>query len=111
MAEKRNISRKRKRIRLRFGPEEPKKMAFTDDISFDGLFIKTATPEIPGVLLHIEIILPDETQVLCKGRIHWAKRVPANMLRLAGKAGMGVKLLSFTQGEQGFIEFVESLQR
>ncbi len=111
MAEKRDISRKRKRVKVRFGIDEPRKMAFSDDISIEGIFIKTASPEKPGLLLNLEITLPDETLVLCRGRIHWAKRVPANMLRLVSKGGMGIKILSYTQGEQAYEDFVESLNR
>lgn len=111
MAEKRDLTRKRKRVKIRFGTEDARKMAFTDDISFDGVFIKTASPEKPGLLLNLEITLPDETLVICKGRIHWAKRVPTNMLRLVGKGGMGVKILSFSQGKEAYLAFVESLHR
>ena len=111
MAEKRDITRKRKRVKVRFGIEEPKKVAFTDDISIDGIFIKTATPEKPGQLLNLEITLPDESLALCTGRVHWAKRVPPNMLRLVGKGGMGLRIISYTQGEEAFQKFVESLHR
>ena len=111
MAEKRDITRKRKRVKVRFGIDEPRKVAFSDDISVDGIFIKTASPEKPGLILNIEITLPDEALVLCRGRIHWAKRVPPNMLRLVGKGGMGVRILSYSQGEQAYADFVESLQR
>ena len=111
MSEKRNLKRKKKRVKVRFGIDEAKKIAFSDDISTRGIFIKTAAPEPPGKVLHIEILLPDETRVLCKGRIHWAKRVPPNMLRLAGKGGMGVRILSFSEGQQVYEAFVESLHR
>ncbi len=111
MAEKRDLTRKRKRVKVRFGLENPQKMAFTDDISLDGIFIKTAAPEKPGLLLKLEITLPDETRVVCKARIHWAKRVPPNMLRLVGKGGMGLKIISYSEGQQAYREFVESLHR
>jgi len=111
MAEKRDLKRKRKRVKVRFGLEEPTKIAFSDDISHRGIFIKTVAPEKPGLLLQLEITLPDDSLVLCTGRIHWAKRVPPNMLRLVGKGGMGLKILGFTQGEQAYEEFVESLNR
>ena len=111
MTEKRKLGRKRKRVKLRFGLESPEKMAFSDDISAEGIFIKTASPERPGLLLQLEITLPDETRVRCQGRIHWAKRVPPNMLRLAGKGGMGVHILSFSEGKEAFLGFVEKLQR
>lgn len=111
MAEKRDLGRKRKRVKVRFGIDDPKKIAFSDDISCDGIFIKTASPEKPGLLLNLEITLPDESKVLCTGRIHWAKRVPSNMLRLVGKGGMGIKILSFSQGQQTYQEFVDHLHR
>ncbi len=111
MAEKRDLSRKRKRVKVRFGTDTPKKMAFSDDISPDGIFIKTASPEKPGQLLNLEITLPDETRILCTGRIHWAKRVPPNMLRLVGKGGMGVKILSFSQGQHEYQNFIQGLHR
>lgn len=111
MAEKRDIKRKRKRVKVRFGLDVPRKMAFSDDISCEGIFIKTASPEQPGELLNIEITLPDQTLVACKGRIHWAKRVPPNMVRLLSKGGMGVNILSFSEGQQAYEAFVESLRR
>lgn len=111
MTDKRNLARKRKRVKVRFGTEAPTKIAFSDDISTSGVFIKTAAPEKPGTLLEIEITLPEEIKVLCTGRVHWAKRVPPNMLRLAGKGGMGVHILRFNEGKQAYQEFVESLNR
>ncbi|WP_026362432.1 PilZ domain-containing protein [Geopsychrobacter electrodiphilus] len=111
MAEKRDIARRRKRVRVRFGIETPQKMAFTDDLSFVGLFIKTVMPEKPGTLLQLEITLPDETPVLCSGRICWAKRVPPNMLRLVNKGGMGVRIVDYISGKEAYQEFVESLHR
>ena len=111
MSEKRRLCRKRKRVKIRFGLDTPQKMAFSDDISPGGIFIKTAAPEKPGLLLQLEITLPDETRVLCQGRIQWAKRVPPNMLRLVGKGGMGVRILSFSEGQEAFAQFVENLQR
>ncbi|MCF6179132.1 MAG: PilZ domain-containing protein [Geopsychrobacter sp.] len=111
MPEKRDLGRKRKRVKVRFGPEVPTKMAFSADISPRGIFIRTAAPEKPGLMLHLEITLPDEVLVLCTGRIHWAKRVPPNMLRLVAKGGMGVKIMGFSQGEAAYQKFVESLYR
>jgi hypothetical protein len=111
MADKRRRVRKRKRLKIRFGLEEPRRMAFTDDLSPEGIFIKTAAPEKPGERLHLELTLPDESLVLCTGMIRWAKRVPPNMLRLIGKGGVGVKIIGFTQGGEAYKQFVESLLR
>ena len=111
MAEKRNIQRKLKRLKIRYGSECLEKMGFTNDLSRAGLFIKTATPLTPGELLHMQIFLPDENEVRCTGRIHWAKRVPASLLRLTAKGGMGVRILDYSAGRQAYHDFIESLYR
>ncbi len=111
MSEKRKLTRKRKRVKVRFGLDQPTKIAFSDDISCGGIFLKTAAPEKPGTLLALEIILPDEARVFCQGRVHWAKRVPPNMLRLVGKGGMGVRIVRFSEGHAAYQAFVESLHR
>lgn len=111
MADKRNIKRKFKRLRIRYGTEAPEKMGFTNDLSLGGLFIKTASPLPPGEILQMQIFLPDENEVHCTGRIHWGKRVPANMLRLAAKGGMGVRILDYSAGKQDYENFIENLYR
>ncbi len=50
MAEKRVTRRAKKRIKLRFGIDHPKRIAFTEDLSKDGLFIVTRVPERLGTL-------------------------------------------------------------
>ncbi len=109
MAEKRNIKRKRKRLKLRFGIEYPKRVAFTEDLSPQGLFIITGQPERPGSLLLLEITLPNDEQVIAYGRVHWAKKVPPNLVRIASKGGMGVRLKEFKTGEQAYKNFVAEL--
>lgn len=111
MAEKRIIKRKRKRLKLRFGVDYPKRVAFTEDISDQGLFVITGQPERPGSMLLIEITLPSEEQVIVRGRVCWAKKVPPNLVRVANKGGMGVRLLNFESGEQSFKALVAELRR
>ncbi len=110
MAEKRDIKRKRKRLKIRFGLEYPKRVAFTEDISAHGMFIITGQPERPGTLLIIDMTLPDETEVIAYGRVRWAKKVPPNLLQVANKGGMGVALLRFDKGEQAYRALVEELR-
>ncbi len=111
VADKRDIQRKLKRLKVRYGTEALEKMGFTNDLSHGGLFIKTAAPLAPGELLHMQLFLPNEEEVHCTGRIHWAKRVPASMLRLVGKGGMGVRIVGFSAGQQAYRSFIESLHR
>jgi hypothetical protein len=110
MAEKRIVNRKRKRLKIRFGVEHPKRIAFTDDASDKGLFITTAMPEKPGTIVMIEIETPGGETVKCQGQVRWARKVPSNMLRHASKGGMGVRLGNFTQGKEVYLQMVEQLR-
>jgi Tfp pilus assembly protein PilZ len=110
MAEKRGRERKRKRLKLRFGTEYPKRVAFTEDLSTGGLFIITAQPELPGTKLLLQITLPDEEEVIARGRVQWAKKVPANLVHIAKKGGMGVRITQFESGEQVFKKLITELR-
>ena len=110
MTDKREIKRKRKRLKVRFGVDYPKRMAFTEDMSEHGLFVITGQPELPGAKLLLQIILPNEQEVIARGRVHWAKRVPPNLVRIAKKGGMGVRLTQFESGEQAFLDFLTTLR-
>jgi Tfp pilus assembly protein PilZ len=110
MVEARNLPRKKKRLKVRFGVDYPKRVAFTGDASEGGLYIITGQPERPGAKLLIEINLPDEQQVIVYGRVRWAKKVPPNLIRLANKAGMGVQLTQFEAGQQDFSNYLDTLQ-
>jgi len=110
MAEKRDIKRKKKRLKIRFGVEEATRIAFTEDLSNHGLFIMTGQPENPGTLLLIEIYLPDETTVRVQGRVRWGKKVPPQLIRVASKGGMGVRLLKFETGEDEYRQLVAELR-
>jgi len=111
MVVERDLVRKKKRVKIRFGIDSPKRVAFTGDLSLVGLHIITGQPEPPGTRLMIEINLPDERQVIVSGRVRWAKKVPPNLIRLASKAGMGVRFIHFETGQQALEEYLETLRR
>ena len=110
MAEKRDTKRRKKRLKLRFGVEYPKRVAFTEDLSDRGIFVITGQPEPPGTKLLMQLTLPDESEVIVRGRVQWAKKVPPNLVRIAKKGGMGVRLLSFEAGEAAYRKFVAELR-
>lgn len=110
MSEKRIKNRKRKRLKVLFGVEEAKRVAFTDDISNAGLFITTSRPEKPGTIVMLEIEIPGGDVVKCQGQVRWARKVPQSMLRVATKGGMGVRLGNFTHGKELYLEMVEQLR-
>ncbi len=111
MKAERKPVRKKKRLKVRFGVDYPKRVAFTGDASAGGLYIITGQPERPGAKLLIEIMLPDEQQVIVYGRVRWAKKVPPNLIRLANKAGMGVQLTQFELGKQALEDYLATLLR
>ena len=76
MSGKRDISRFRKRLSLKFGIDAPNKVAFTEDLSQEGLFVKTVYPSPPGSQVHIALNMPDGETVLLVGMTRWRKTVP-----------------------------------
>ena len=109
MAEKRNIDRHRKRYPLRFGSGDLARTAFTEDISTTGLFVRTAHVCNPGSLVKVELTLENEQQVILEARVVWVKRVPPQMIRLARKGGMGLRIVRFVSGEDVYRLLCEEL--
>jgi len=104
--EKRSKSRNSKRLFVRFGPEKPDNIGFSNDFSTSGIFIKTNTIFQPATTLRLEVELPDSRILHLEGIVMWAKKVPASLVRHIKKTGMGVKLI---QPPAEYIEFVSGL--
>lgn len=100
----RQTLRSKKRLSVRFGTEGPKHIGYTEDISPEGMFIKTASVYRPGTLLQIQITVKGAESVLLEGQVRWAKRVPPQLVRKI-KAGMGVKISRILAGEKAFDAF------
>jgi hypothetical protein len=109
MAEKRDISRLRKRYSLRFGIDKPVRLGFTEDISSTGLFLKTTNICNPGSLILVEIAISDTETVLLQGRVVWAKKVPPQLIHMVKKSGMGVRIERFLQGEERYLQLCREL--
>jgi hypothetical protein len=105
--DKRDIVRLKKRITVRFGIEEPNRVAFTEDISRTGMFIKTPNICPPNTKIRIEFEVANN-KVELEARVMWAKKVPQNLFHLVKKSGMGVRFLRFYSGEEHFDSYVES---
>ena len=109
MTDKRDIRRIKKRITIRFGIDVAVRVAFTEDISMTGMFIKTPNVAPPNSRVKIEFDLPEGSRVELDARVMWAKKVPANLFHLVKKSGMGVRFLRFHSGENAFSDFFESI--
>lgn len=99
MADKRKSLRKNRRLELRFGTDEAKRIGFTGDITRQGFFIQSSAVCRPGTYLRVVMNLGHDQQVSMEARVQWAKRVPPNMVRLVKNGGMGVKIVDFHAGE------------
>ncbi len=108
MADKRLSKRHSKRFSLRFGPTTPNRMGFTEDITAEGLFIKSANILEPGHDICVELSIPDRGTIVLFGVVTWAKRVPGNMIHLVKKGGMGVKTLRIEAGFETYASLCES---
>jgi hypothetical protein len=102
LADKRIINRLKKRLAIRFGSDEPSRLAFTEDISANGLFIKTTNIYRPGTLIRVFMELEGGKVVELEGRVMWAKKVPPQMIHLVRKSGMGVRIVRFISGAEEY---------
>jgi hypothetical protein len=109
VADKRDIKRHKKRITIRFGIDEAVRVAFTEDISVTGMFIKTPNIIPPNTKIRIEFTVTDERKIELEARVMWAKKVPQNLFHLVKKSGMGVRFLRFHSGEEHLNSYFEEL--
>jgi hypothetical protein len=108
MADKRDITRLKKRVTVRFGIDEASRVAFTEDVSHTGMFIKTPNICPPNTKIKIEFEIANNKVELI-ARVMWAKKVPQNLFHLVKKSGMGVRFLRFEHGEEHFKNYFENL--
>ncbi len=98
MPENRIKRRHPKRFSLKFGFDKAEKLGFTNDINYQGLFIRSAVVAKPGSKIRVEICHPDGLIALL-GEVCWSKKIPASMIHKM-KGGMGVEIISFLSGEE-----------
>jgi hypothetical protein len=103
----RDIVRHKKRLAVRFGIDEVNRVAFTEDVSRTGMFIKTANICPPNTKIRIEFEIANN-KVELVGRVMWAKKVPQNLFHLVKKSGMGIRFLRFLSGEDHFDLYIEN---
>jgi hypothetical protein len=99
MSEKRWEKRHKRRLQLRFGDGDVTTMGLTDDISEEGIFIRTGAVQSPGTLLTIELYTPSNERIVLEAIVQWTKTVPSYALRRGKKGGMGLRILKFVSGE------------
>ena len=98
---KRSSPRINRRLTVRFGPQQPEHLGFTIDISTEGLFIGATTVYKSGGVLIIQLTTPEGDNVLIKGEIRWAQKMPAQYAHKV-KSGMGIRILELLQGRETY---------
>jgi len=109
VSDKRSPVRHKKRISVRFGIEETNRIAFTEDISMTGIFIKSLNVCPPNTKIRVELLLENRHRVLLEARVMWARKVPQNLFHLAKKSGMGVRILHFLAGEEQYQRYCDEM--
>lgn len=109
MSNKRAPERHKKRLPVRFGIEEASRVAFTEDISLNGLFIKSSNVCPPNTVVMVELFLDNDVRVVLEARVMWAKKVPQNLFHLVKKSGMGVRIVRFHSGKEHFERFCSAI--
>ena len=109
MTDKRTPVRHKKRLSIHFGIDEANRVAFTEDISMTGMFIKTLNVCPPNTKIKIEFSPDDTNRVELEARVMWAKKVPQNLFHLVKKSGMGVRILHFQSGEEYYRRLCEDM--
>jgi hypothetical protein len=108
MAEKRRIKRSLKRLKLRYGITRATTLAFTEDVSETGVFVRTVNVMGPGVVMLVELFMPDNSPVTFEARVMWSRRVPGSLIHLS-KGGMGLLITKFISGEEKYLDFCRSV--
>ena len=109
MEDKRSPIRHKKRFSVRFGIESADRVAFTEDLSVAGMFIKSMNVCPPNTKIMIEFSPDDTNRVVLEARVMWAKKVPQNLFHLVKKSGMGVRILRFHSGEEHYRRFCDDM--
>jgi hypothetical protein len=109
MISKRTPERHKKRLSVHFGIEEANRVAFTEDISINGMFIRSCNVCPPNTKIKVEFSLENNAKVILEARVMWAKKVPQNLFHLVRKSGMGLRFLRFISGREHFERFCDNL--
>ena len=105
MADNLVLNRYKKRLPIRFGLNEATQIAFSENFSTDGMFIKTAKlfPPNSKIIIAFEV---ENQLVEVEAQVIWGRQVPPRFLHLVKKAGMGVRFLRFISGKEHFFNLL-----
>lgn len=84
--------RYRKRIEVKYGPDNPVHTGYTGNLSLTGVMLRAVRVYTPGSTLELELKLPTGQICRLKGLVRWAREGPVGLLS-SGRIGMGIKMI------------------
>jgi len=110
MTEKRKEERYRRRVQLRLSTENWSTAGITDNISREGIFVRTSSVQPVGTPIRIALTTSDNEKVVLEGSVRWEIRLSPILLRQGKKGGMGIKISTFVSGEESYRKILESCE-
>src|SRR5207249_133288 len=101
---KQSIGRSRKRIEVRYGPDEPQFIGYSGNVSRSGIMVRAIRVFAPGTVLNLDLKFPDGT-FRVRGEVVWARQGPVQFLS-TGRVGMGITFLQPSAEFLGYLERV-----
>jgi PilZ domain-containing protein len=91
MRQRQAIKRARKRVEVRYGPEEPRYIGYSGNVSRTGIMVRATRVFAPGTVLHLEVKFPSGTYRV-RGEVVWARAGSVQWLA-SGRVGMGINFI------------------
>jgi PilZ domain len=105
MRQKRAFERKKRRYLVEFNLEGTACSGFTNDISPNGIFIRSNRLPDPGVALSVNLHLPEGKHVVLRGKVVRSYRVPAGLSQLI-PSGFAIQL---SDSPEDYFQFLAAL--
>lgn len=83
--------RVRRRVEVRYGPEQARHIGYSRNVSRTGLMVGAARVFAPGTILNLQLTFPDATFRL-RGEVVWARAGSATWVA-TGRVGMGITFI------------------
>jgi len=101
---KQSSRRARKRVEVRYGPDEPQFIGYSGNVSRSGIMVRAIRVFAPGTVLTLELKFPDAV-FRVRGEVVWARQGPVQFLS-TGRVGMGINFLQPSAEFLGYLEGV-----
>jgi len=99
---KQSSKRARRRVEVRYGPDQPQFIGYSGNVSRSGIMVRAIRVFAPGTVLNLELKFPDGT-FWVRGEVVWAREGSVQFLS-TGRVGMGINFLQPPAEFLGYLE-------